>query len=287
MNDSYTILITGATGFVGQHLVRFLKKYYSQVIGTSRKKNKNFITIDENPNWLNILKEVDCVIHLANRAHVMKDKNPEKFHQVNVVDFEHLLNACEKTNVKQFIYLSSIKVNGEETTGKRFFYNDKVNPLDVYARSKYQAEELLKKQKLDWTIIRPPLIYGEGVKGNFASMIKLIKSPIPLPFKGINNKRSLLNVKNLCEVIAKCLKNPDAKNQIFLVSDDRDVSTPELIQKIAKREHQKVILFKLPFLGFIMRLLGKKQQYIRLNQSLQLDIEHTKQQLNWLPKYEL
>jgi nucleoside-diphosphate-sugar epimerase len=287
MNDSYTILITGATGFVGQHLVVFLKQFYSKVIGTTRQKNTKFITVDAVTNWVDVLKEVDCVIHLANRAHVMKDKNPERFHQVNVVDFERLLSACEKTKVKQFIYLSSIKVNGEETKRKPFLYNDKVNPIDVYAYSKYQAENLLKKHKLDWTIIRPPLIYGKGVKGNFASMIKLIKSSIPLPLKGINNKRSLLNVKNLCDVIAKCLQNPNAKNQIFLVSDDCDVSTPELIQKIAKKEHQKVTLFKLPFFGFIMRLLGKKKQYVRLNQSLQLDIEHTKQQLNWSPKYEL
>lgn len=285
-NKIMNILITGVTGFVGQHLFQFLSKKYS-VIGTTRQKNTQFIMVDETTNWTNILLKIDIVIHLANRAHIMNDKHPEAFYQVNVLNFEKFLNACKKAKIKQFIYLSSIKVNGELTTTKPFLYNDKANPSDDYAVSKYQAEQTLKKSSFDWTIIRPPLIYGDGVKGNFASMLNLIKKSMPLPLKNINNKRSLLHIDNLCEMIEKCLNNQKANEQVFLVSDGFDVSTSELIQRIAKQQDKKIFLFKLPFFSTLMKLLGKQQQFNRLNQSLQLDIEHTKQQLNWSPKYEL
>ncbi|SFV63888.1 UDP-glucose 4-epimerase [hydrothermal vent metagenome] len=277
------VLITGANGFVGIHLTQHLRSQNYEIIPITRKEIGN---IDAQTNWLDKLQNIDCVIHLANRAHVMKtEANAESlFEEINVNAFQKLIIDCEKSNVSQLIYLSSIKVNGEITTDKPFNANDIPNPKGAYAISKLKAEKLLQNSQLNWTIIRPPLIYGKGVKGNFKVLMKLINKNIPLPLANINNKRSLLSIENLVDLITLCIGNKKAYQQIFLASDNKDISTTELIKTIAKKNQKSPTLFKFPLLKLLTTIIGKKTQYNRLTQSLQLDISKTISILNWKPK---
>jgi nucleoside-diphosphate-sugar epimerase len=193
--------------------------------------------------------------------------------------------------VKRFIYISSIKVNGEQTSSSSPYAADDIpQPLDAYGVSKYEAEEGLKNLVLnagmELVIIRPPLIYGPGMKGNLAAIKNLVDKSFPLPFAGIKNKRSLVSIDNLVDLIALCVTHPGAKNQTFLVSDNEDISTTQLFQFVAETRGKSLVMFKMPIslMKFSLRLFGKIDLYERIFGSLQVDITKTQEMLNWRPR---
>lgn len=294
------VLVTGASGFVGQHLVKELKLQQILVITVGR--NNPFSQVDDfyvvkdfsdASTWLEPLAGCDVVIHLAARVHVMKEKsqNPlDEFRKVNVNGTLTLAKQAEKAGVKRFIYVSSVKVNGEFTR-ENFPFNeiDRPNPQDAYGVSKFEAEDgllkLAKETNMEVVIIRPPLVYGSGVKANFFSLIQLVKRGIPLPLGAIKNKRSFVYVENLVSLIVCCIKHPAAANQVFLVSDGFDLSTPELIRKIANALGIKPKLIPIPqsIIELIANWMGKKNLIQRLCGNLQLDISKARRLLNWEP----
>ncbi len=294
------VLITGASGFIGSALVNFLNLAEENLVCVSRKINpcikaKQFLVKDINAqtNWQAFLQDIDIVIHLAARVHIMNENDElalEKFRQTNVLATRNLAEQAISAGVKRFIYLSSIKVNGEQTNNGRFCANDTAKPQDPYAVSKYEAEQsLLALKNIEVVIIRPPLVYGQNMKGNLLRLQKLIAKNIPLPLKNINNKRSFVATENLCSFIQCCMFHPKAAGEIFLVSDGHDISSSELIQAIAFALNKKTFLFTFPpaLIKFFACILGKKAEFDRLFQSLQIDISKNQQLLEWKPPSQM
>ena len=282
------ILITGQNGFIGKALFDLLKQQGHQVRGTVRnkqktQKNKDILVvgnIDSTTDWKDPLTDVEVVIHLANRAHVLNDQVRDPlaiFREVNVAGTIQLAKQAVESGVKRFIFVSSIKVNGEQTSKHPFTVNDKPNPQDPYAISKLEAENTLRKiaqkSSMEIVIIRPPLVYGQGVKGNFQRLSRLVELGIPLPFSSIKNKRSLISLDNLLQILSKAVIDPAVANQTFLVSDGRDLSTPQLIKKIANSIGKPARLFPFPIklLKVIGRLTGQSEIINRLTENLQID----------------
>ena len=244
--DNTQLLITGATGFIGRNLCKQATKEGWSVRPAVRHSGilGGVVVGDlaENIDWSSVLEGVDIVVHLAARVHVMQDSvsNPlEEFRKINTEATLNLAQAAAESGVKRFIYLSSIKVNGEITDNESVFTEkDEFIPTDPYALSKYEAEQglliLAEETQMDVVIIRPPLVYGPGVRANFLSMMKWVYKGIPLPFGAIQNKRSLVALDNLVSLILVCIKHPAAANQVFLVSDENDLSTTELLTIISK-----------------------------------------------------
>lgn len=300
VNQLPKIVITGGSGFLGSHLLNNEAFRDALAIGRSQPRyHQHFqkVSFDPEDSLAEVFKNKDVVVHLAARAHVMNDtaKNPlNEFRHVNTVGTLNLANKAAIAGVKRFIFISTIKVLGEQTTpGKAFKNGDSFNPQDPYSISKVEAEVGLKLigelHGMEIVIIRPPLVYGQGVKGNFKSLLKLIRLPIPLPFGSIHNKRSLVSVENLVDLIVVCLTHPNAKNQSFLVSDDDDMDTSELISRLAEAGGHKAYIFGFPItmLYFSLRLLGKLPLYERLCESMQVNIEYTKSQLSWNPSFKV
>ena len=293
------VLVTGANGFIGQKLCTMMAAETSfQVRAATRQPYAglpdNIVVgdLDAKTRWDEALKDVDVVIHLAARVHVMQETNANPlaaFRQVNVEGTRQLAKACLKHGVRRFVYLSSIKVNGEQTKDQPFRADDLPGPVDPYGVSKLEAEQLLLQlandSPLEVSIIRPPLVYGPGVKGNFERLIHLVKRRVPLPLGGINNQRSLVSVFNLIDLVICCVAHPEAKNRVFLVSDGEDLSTPELIREIARAVGVEARLVSIPvvLLAVLGRFLRKKAEVQRLTGSLQLDISSTCDFLDWSP----
>ena len=247
------ILLTGVTGFVGQHLSCRLVSEGHNLYGTIRKnKNRGKLPAEVQPVLIDsltsplpeaFLNNVDAIIHLAARVHQMNDVNNNDaltlYRQVNTEATINLAKQAARSGVRRFIYLSSVKVNGEKQDPLNTPYTEQdiCHPSDPYAQSKWEAELLLnqlaQETALEIVILRPPLIYGSDVKANFLKLIDLVKKGTPLPFGRVNNSRSLVYVGNLIDAIITCLTHPNAKNQTFLISDGQDLSTPDLIRKIA------------------------------------------------------
>lgn len=241
---------------------------------------------------LYVMNGIDVVVHTAARAHVMKEEETDPaaiYHLVNVSLTERLARAAAEAGVKRFVFISTVKVNGEVTFGKPFTENDQPRPQDDYSRSKLSAEQVLmsiaKETRMEVVIIRPPLVYGPGVKGNLANMMQWLGTGIPLPLGRINNLRSLLALDNLVGFILLCIKHPKASNEVFLISDGKDISTTQLIYEIAAINGEKARLVPVPisWMKVALKLFGKKNMGERLFNSLQLDISKAREVLGWQP----
>jgi nucleoside-diphosphate-sugar epimerase len=293
------ILITGATGFVGIELCRKAAQAGLKIRRALRHAaDEHDVSVGDiglYTDWNPALKGIRSVIHLAARVHVMKDKAEEPLADFRHVNTEGTLNLARQAadaGVKRMIFVSSIKVNGEFTQyDKPFTAFDIPKPNDAYAISKFEAEqglrEIEKTTELEVVIIRPPLIYGPGVKANFLRLMQAVYKGLPLPLGLVKNKRSLVALDNLIDLILLCVNHPNAGGQTFLVSDDEDLSTPELIMKLGNAMGKKQrLLLPLPpvllSLGGIMT--GKKAEMDRLIDSLQVDINHTREVLGWRPR---
>ena len=282
------ILITGQNGFIGKALFDLLKQQGHQVRGTVRNENKieeglDIIAVGDissTTDWSTALKDIETVIHLANRAHVLNDQVSDPltiFREVNVAGTIHLAKQALESRVKRFIFISSIKVNGEKTDEHSFSVEDRPNPQDPYAISKLEAEDALREistqSTMEIVIIRPPLVYGQGVKGNFKRLSRLVELGIPLPFASIKNKRSLISIENLVQLLSKAIIDPTVANQTLLVSDSKDLSAPQLIKKIAKSIGKPTRLFPFPvkLLKILGKLTGQSKAISRLTENLQID----------------
>jgi len=303
------ICLTGSTGFVGSKLCTHLLENSHEIFAPVRNynlaslpihKNLKYVHVDdksENKNYSKSLFNTDLVIHCAARAHVMKENESDSLHlyrKVNVDDTFNLAKQAASYGVKRFIFLSSVKVHGEQTTySKSFKYNDIPKPEDAYGISKYEAEKALKEfsnqTEMQIVIIRAPLVYGEGVKGNFLRLLDLSNKGIPLPLANINNKRSLVGIDNLIDLIKCCINHPRATGETFLVSDKENISTTELITKIKIAMGKSLRLFPVPeiLLKLSARLIGKSSEIDRLLGSLTVNISHTCDVLDWKPKFSL
>jgi nucleoside-diphosphate-sugar epimerase len=298
-------LITGANGFVGKPLCAELLRQGKSVLAAVRSANSpvenvemvTVGTIDGHTDWSDALRGVDAVIHLAARVHVMKETAADplaEFLKVNLYGTSNLAQQAAKAGVKRFVYVSSIKVNGEQTTEtQRFAESDEPDPQDPYAVSKWRAEQDLRRiaheTGMGIVIVRPPLVYGPGVKGNFISLMAAIDRGIPLPLAGVRNARSLIYVGNLVDVLISCAEHPAAAGQTYLVSDGETVSSATLIGKIAQSLARSNRMFYLPsgILRAVAVLLGRAEQVDRLFGSLRVNDEKIRAALGWSPPYTL
>lgn len=301
------ILITGATGFVGRALFENLKLKKKYLVHLTTRTNQedlfegakafNIGEIDSNTNWKDALDGVSCVIHCAARTHMMESKQTvslNAYRRINVDGTKNLAKQAARIGIKRFIFLSSVKVNGEETiTSKSFQYDDIPRPKDAYGISKWEAEQALlevsKKIGLELVIIRAPLIYGVRVKGNFLRILNLIYKKIPFPFFNINNSRSFIGLDNLVDLITHCIDHPKATGKTFLVSDGEDISTPDLIRKLSKIMGRSSRLFSFPIsiIKLMSYLVGKTSEVNRLISSLRVNSSHTRKILEWNPPFSL
>ncbi|MGZ3790554.1 MAG: UDP-glucose 4-epimerase family protein [Bacteriovorax sp.] len=283
------IFVTGSTGFVGKHLISALKKRGLSFIAGDRALYGDLVT---QKNWEEFLAGCDSVVHLAARVHVMDETSADPLAQFRLSNVESTLNiarAAKKIGVKRFLFISSVKVNGEETFDRPFSASDVPAPQDPYGISKMEAEkklmELHQPGVFEVVIIRPPLVYGPGVKANFQKLMWLVQKDLPLPFGRVDNRRSLVSVFNLADLIIVCLEHPKAGGEIFLVSDDDDLSLKDLLIKMGKvtNKHPHLLPVPVGMMSFGAKLLGKKSYADRLFGNLQVDIEKTKQFLDWRP----
>lgn len=243
--------------------------------------------------WNSALRDVNTVIHLAARVHVMCDNAADplaEFRRVNVAGTLNLARQAVAAGTKRFIFISTIKVNGEETTlGRPFTSSDLPDPQDAYGISKHEAEECLRQLAeetgLEVVIIRPPLVYGPGVKGNFHSMMRWINKGVPLPLGAIHNQRSLIALDTLVDFIITCIDHPAAANQTFLVADGEDLSTTDLLRRVGQAMGKPARLIPVPMsvLKIGARLLGKQSMAQRLCGNLQVDISKAREVLGWSP----
>ena len=300
------IAVTGITGFLGKHLLEKLVllnfsgivfNRYSLFFRQSFKEIQ-VSNLSDYDGFKSDLVGVNCVIHCAARSHIMNDVAVDALAQYRSVNTEGTLNfarQAEAAGVKRFIFISSIKVNGEITSiSNPFTAADNHNPRDPYGISKSEAEkqllELGDKTGMEIVIIRPTLVYGPGVKANFASLMNLVSKGIPLPFGCITqNKRSLVSITNLVDLIITCIDHPKAANQVFLVSDDHDISTSEMVCEMARALDKPAWQVPIPICCYklVGKLFNKSDVVDRLTSSLQVDISHTKETLGWKPPQTL
>ncbi|MDH1281221.1 SDR family oxidoreductase [Pseudomonas chengduensis] len=297
------VLLTGSTGFVGQALLaRLAAQPALDLVAVSRRPafglpagvaHAQVADIAADTAWQSILQGVQAVIHAAARVHVMSDKVADplaEFRKVNVDGTLNLARQAVGAGVKRFIFISSIKVNGESTApGKPYSAESQPAPVDPYGISKLEAElalrELAAETGMEVVIIRPPLVYGPGVKANFLSMMRWLSKGIPLPLGAIQNRRSLVALDNLVDLIATCVEHPAAANQTFMVSDGEDLSTRQLLRRMGGALGRPARLVPIPawLLEAGASLLGKRALAQRLCGSLQVDISKTRELLNWSP----
>ena len=297
------ILVTGATGFVGRALCAHLQQQGYEVHAVVRapadglhvSQVVTLQALDQEPDWADALRGVDVVVHLAARVHVMHDTALDptlEFRKANVDATLYLAHQAVKAGVKRMVFLSSVKANGESTLpGQPFSESDTPNPQDAYGRSKWAAEQGLQQiaseTGLQVVIIRSPLVYGPGVKANFASLMRLVARGWPLPLGGIHNRRSLVGLGNLVDFVATCASHPQAANQTFFVSDGHDLSTTELVRAMAQAARAPALLLPVPA-RLLMRAgtcLGQSAAMHRLCDNLQVDITKARTLLDWVPPY--
>lgn len=300
------LLVTGASGFVGRPACLTFRQLGFSVRAFTRTPCEwplgiqalTASSLSELMHSTSALKGVECVLHLAGRAHVMQETEADSlsaFRSVNVSETLKLAREASVAGVRRFVFVSSIKVNGELTPPMRpFTEKDMVNPVDPYGISKHEAElgllDMAAETGMEVVIVRPPLIYGPSVKGNFRSMMKLVSRRTPLPLALItDNRRSLLALDNLIDFLALCVSHPGAAGRVFLVSDQDDVSTAELLRRLAEAMGLTARLFPVPqlLLRGAANLAGKRSAYHRLCGSLVVDSSAASRLLGWAPPIAL
>ncbi len=310
INKQY-VLVTGASGFIGRNLCIFLnEKGYnvraavrSNVCESSGMYEYIHVgDITESTDWTKALQNVDYVIHLAGRAHIMNEHALDPFaayRRVNVLGTQRLAEQAAEEGVKRFIFVSTVKVNGENTVNQStrkysiFTEESQPEPKDYYAISKFEAEKKIisvcRNSKMQEVILRLPLVYGPGVKANFLQLIRLVDKGFIFPLGLVYNKRSFIYTGNLCDIIELCLSHPAAAKQLFLVSDGVDLSTPRLISIIAERLKKKAFLFACPI--FVLRtiglLTGKTEVISRLTCSLRVQTSKIANLTGWKPRFSV
>jgi nucleoside-diphosphate-sugar epimerase len=305
------VLVTGADGFVGKAVCRrLLAAGYTLRAGLWNAELwpalraavpgvGEFAVIGDlgaNPNLPAALKDVAVVVHLAARVHVMRDNAVDPLHEfrrVNVAGTAALARAAAALGVLRLVFVSTAKVNGESTSGRPFAEGDPPAPQDPYAVSKWEAEEALRpiaaKTALEVAIVRPPLVYGPGVRANFLRLMRLVARGLPLPLPDTKNRRSLIGVENLADCLVRCVSHPEAANQTFMVSDGEDVSTRELIARLARALGRSARFLPVPEFAVRLaaRLVGKEAAVDRVLGSLVIDSGKARQTLGWRPPVTL
>ncbi|MDP3164634.1 MAG: SDR family oxidoreductase [Hydrogenophaga sp.] len=297
-----TMLITGANGFVGRRVCRVAIDAGLRVRGAVRHSDKAFegvervvvSSLNDAADWTQALTGCQVVVHIAARVHVMTElaSNPlDEFRRVNVQGTLHLAREAAASGVRRFVFVSSVKVNGESTSADHpFTAADPPAPQDPYGISKMEAEQGLHKiaaeTGMEVVIVRPPLVYGPGVKANFASLMRAVQRGLPLPLASVtHNRRSFVALDNLVDLLITCIDHPAAANQTFLVSDGEDLSTADLMRRLGRAMGKPARLFPIPpsLLQLGANLLGKGDMAQRLLGNLQVDISHTRNTLHWAP----
>jgi nucleoside-diphosphate-sugar epimerase len=300
------VLITGANGFIGRALCAKMLAEGWNVWGTARSaksvadlptglKIRPIDFIDASTDWSDVLNGIDVIIHLAARVHLMKDTavNPlASYRQVNVAGTERLARMAAACGVRRFVYISSIKVNGPASELPYTELDDPA-PQKPYDISKWEAEQILEKISieagLEVVVIRSPLVFGPGVKANFLRLIRFVDRNVPLPLRSIKNKRSLIYIGNLVDSIITCVSHPEAAGETFLVSDGKDISTPDLIDIIAAEMGKRPFIFSCPssLIKNSGRIIGRGEEIGRLTDSLMVNSSKIRKMLGWTPPYTL
>lgn len=292
------IMVTGSSGFVGSNLVKTLRSNAMNVRAISRKKRPDTEAINSygaHTDWSQQLKGVDCVIHLAARVHVMQETESDPMGAFREANYHATLNLARQaasSGLRRFIFVSTIKVNGERTEeGKPFTSTSPPNPQDPYAISKFDAERELfafgRSAGMEVTIVRPPLVYGPGVGGNFRLLMKWAKSGLPSPFPKVRNKRSMIFVDNLTDLLRVAIHHPHAANHLFLASDNETLSTHEILDQLITAYGKTPRSVPLPLNAIICagKTLRREQTVSRLTESLEVDMSETTQKLRWVPPF--
>jgi nucleoside-diphosphate-sugar epimerase len=292
----HKILITGASGFVGSALSHALEERKIPFTGAVRKNclpgQMQVGELNASNDWRAALANCSAVIHLAARVHVMHETEADAlsaYREVNVAASLNLARQAWEMGVKRFVFVSSVKVNGEATYGTPFCSSDIPAPLDPYGVSKLEAEQALQQFALqsgmELVIVRPPLVYGPGVRANFRRLMKLVRKGWPLPLGAVTNRRSMVSIDSLTDLLIVCSQDSRAVGHVFMVSDDHDVSTADLLRMLALAMGKRPRLLPVPqaLLQAVAKVLGKSAQASRVLGSLQVDISHTKQVLGWAP----
>jgi nucleoside-diphosphate-sugar epimerase len=301
------VLVTGASGFIGHTLCKHLLQSGWSVRAATRSASSvtaippgaevaRITSVDGATDWVEALGGVEAVVHLAARVHVMRESHPDPlaaFRTVNTEGTSRLAAMAAGAGARRIVYVSSIKVNGEQTTSGPFTEADVPSPDDAYGVSKWEAEQALwetaRRTGLEVVVLRPPLVYGPGAPGNFNRLLRFIRLGIPLPLGSIRNQRSFMYVENLCDAIRACLQHPAAAGRTFLLSDGEDISTPELIRLLSHYlgRRSKLIPFPPSLLEAGAKVLGIRGEAERLLRSLRVDSSAIRQTLHWIPPYPL
>lgn len=299
------VFVTGANGFVGVALCRYLTSQGHHVQAGCRQPSLSRLkrmcpdlhavvtgSLGPETDWRSQLSGIDVVIHLAARVHVMKERAADplsEFRLVNTVGTKRLARDAVKAGVLRLVYVSTIKVNGEFTENSAFNETDLAAPADPYAISKHEAEmglqTIARETGLEVVIVRPALVYGPGVKGNFGSLIRLVDLGVPLPLRRCSNRRSLIGLGNFVDLLSLCATHPASGGEIFLAADGEDLPTPELVRRLASALSKPARLLPIPvvWLKFAARLMGRLAVYERLCGSLQIDGNKARRVLGWIP----
>jgi nucleoside-diphosphate-sugar epimerase len=297
------VVVTGAAGFIGRHLIGRLVAGEHEVLGIVRSNplppapGIQYVARDlaTTSSVSDLLRRGDTLVHLAARAHVMRDRTDDPtaaYCAANVAPMRMLCDSVVASGVARVIFLSSAKIYGEGRAGP-YTLEDPPSPVDAYARSKWEAEELLRQAAagglFEWTVLRPPFVYGPGGKGNFPRLVQLasLATWVPLPLAAVRNARSVIFVGNLVDAIQRCVVHPGARDRVLLPTDERDVSTPELLQAIAEARGRHARLFSFPprLLRAVAGLAGRHAEIDRLTESLQLDGSALRRGLEWEAPY--
>lgn len=298
------ILVTGGNGFIGKRLVERLQRDGEHRVKVASRDPDScgiseLFRVEEGlqqTDWTPALRGVECVVHLAGVSFVSDVPSDAELRRLKAINVETTLKLAKQSaaeGVKRFVFMSSAKVNGEATDNVPFSSKDAANPQDAYSVSKFEAEQGLldisNRTGLEIVILRPPMVYGLGAKGNFLKLVRLVNARIPLPLGSVDNKRSFIGIKNLIDVIAICLKHPSAANETLLVSDGCDLSTAKFVKLIAEARNKSIITFKIPTLILLLLAVsvGKRRLAVSLLGSFQLDISATERILDWEPGYSV